>query len=225
MEFLLSRCVGLATPDPQSAELYYRSRLGMRVVGNDAGTELAAGPVRLFIDPGPRRPLVLELLAPDLGEARAAVRSLGFEELVWKGRGQSCLVRDPYGLVANVFEDAAAFLPAGIEPPEEGVVKACIGALTPSPEPIAGFYSRILGSPVNRLADRSLALDSGPLRMRFREGPETRPALWLANDAPLDLAEGCGWKEVADQAFEDPFGVVWCAETIERATHAVVTPL
>jgi hypothetical protein len=225
MEFLLSRCVGLATPEPHTAEQYYRNRLGMRILGNEAGTELAAGPLRLFIDPGSRRPLVLELLTPRLDEARTTVRSLGFEEVVWKGQGQSCLVRDPFGLTLNIFEDPGAFLPSGIEPPEDSVVKPCLGALTPDPEPMAQFYGKVLASPSNRLADGSFAVDSGSLRMRFREGVETRPALWLANDAPSRLPDDSGWKEVAERAFEDPFGIVWCAETIEKATHAVVTPL
>lgn len=225
MAFLLSRCVGLVTPDPGAAAAFYQSQFEMVSFCTEVSLELAAGPLRLFIDPGRKRELVFELITDDLSEARQLVRQFGFEELVWRGAGQSCLVRDPFGLVINIHQDRSAFLPAPLEPPEPGFVKGCLGAQVPDPELTAEFYAKVLGSSVSRLADGSRIVDDGALRFRFRTGDSACPLIWLKSDAPVPDLVAAGCELHSSDLLLDPFGVAWCVEAASPAVRAVCCPL
>lgn len=225
MAFLLSRCVGLVTPEPGVAAMFYQNHFDMRLGTTEAVLELVAGPVRIYLDPGQPRPAVLELVTEDLAQARADARKFGFEELCWRGEGQSCLVRDPFGLVFNVFEDRTAFLPIDLEPPEPGFVKACVGALVPEPEEVADFYADILESMSSRLPDGSYIVDSGAMRMRFRNGDSASPVVWLKPDAPTQRLAAAGCHRDDSGVLRDPFGMQWCVESITAALCAVCCPL
>ncbi len=222
--FQVSSCVGLLAREPMGAVQFYERAFGMRWVGSEHGIELSAGPLRLFVDPGEPRPLVLELLTPDLEVARRRVAAFGFERLLWEGVGRTNLVRDPFGLLWNVFEDPHAFGPPDLEPPEVGVAKACVGGLVPDPGHVASFYARVLESAPNRLTDNSWAVDSGGMRARFRYSERVSPAIWLT-EAPADGLRREGVAESDPGVFVDPFGVAWCVELGEKPTHAAVTPL
>lgn len=224
MAFLLSRCLGLVTPDPGAAMAFYVSTFGMEPVGEET-IELNAGPLTFFIDPGKTRPMVFELITDDLADARLAVRSFGFEELVWRGPDQSCLIRDPFGLVLNVYEDRSLFTPMDLEPPDDGYFKACIGALSPAPCDLAEFYSQVLDAPYSRLPGGSYIVDSGPVRLRFRRGVSTTPMVWLKPDAPVDQFGLAGCMVTDAGVMTDPYGVNWCTETMVPAPRAAVCPL
>ena len=47
---------------------------------------------------------VLELFVDDLEEAREYLVRHGCEVVRWRGKGQDCYVRDPFGVVYNVWE-------------------------------------------------------------------------------------------------------------------------
>ena len=225
MAFLLSRCIGLVTPDIGVAAEFYQNHFDMVAVDSDTSTELIAGPLRLFLDPGQPRPLVFELTTDDHQEARHLARQFGFEELVWRGPGQSCLVRDPFGLVLNVHEDRTAFLPMNLDPPEPGFVKPCLGAMVPSPNESADFYAEILQASASRLPDGSYIVDSGSLRIRFREGKETAPTVWLRSNAPVEHLTRVGCQMASKVALTDPFGISWSLEAVSPALCAVCCPL
>ena len=224
MAFLMSRCLGLVTPDPGAAMAFYVSTFGMEPIGDET-IELQAGPLNLFIDPGKSRPMVFELITDDLADARAAVRTMGFEELVWRGPDQSCLVRDPFGLVLNIHEDRALFLPLDLEASDDQYFKPCVGALTPAPCDLAEFYSRVLDAPYSRLPGGSYIVDSGPIRLRFRRGISTTPMVWLKSDAPVEQFGLAGCMVTDAGVMTDPYGVHWCTETITAAPLAAVCPL
>lgn len=219
---MLSRCVGLVTPDPEVAANYYQTHFGMTQVQSEAGVELCAGPLRLFLDPGQPKPMVLEVITPDLREARPIVRRLGYEEIVWRGPGQSCLVRDPFGLVFNIHEDRSAFLLLDIDGSQTGFLKSCLGAIVSSPVDVAGFYAEVLESTADRLPDGTYLVESGPLRLRFKQGILTTPVVWMRSDAPIDklMAAGCHGSEPS--VLTDPFGLSWCAESLRQTERAVV---
>ena len=225
MGILLSRCIGLVTPSMGAAAQFYVHHFGMVDLDPASGVELAAGPLRLFLDPGQNRPVVFELTTDDHHEARHLVRQFGFEELVWRGQGQSCLVRDPFGLVFNIHEDRTASFPQTLEEPDPGFIKPCVGAVTPSPDATATFYARVLDSVPSRLPDGSYVVDSGPIRIRFRSGPETRPVIWIRSDAPLDQLQEAGCFQSHDDVLIDPFGVTWSIENVAPAPRAVCCPL
>ena len=131
MPFKPSRCVCLQVPDPHRAASFYRDRLGLqeaapqelvaadregevadreRATPFDApGVELVAGPWRLFLDRGPALGPILEFLVPDVEAARQELVAAGCEVVRWEGRGGCCYLRDPFGLVFNLFEDPGAF--------------------------------------------------------------------------------------------------------------------
>ena len=49
--------------------------------------------------------LIHELYVDDLESARATLLSLGCEVLRWKGKGQDCYIKDPFGVVFNLWEN------------------------------------------------------------------------------------------------------------------------
>ncbi|MBS1715606.1 MAG: VOC family protein [Armatimonadetes bacterium] len=225
MALVVSPCVGLVTPDPGAAAGFLCDVLDMEIVGTDAGIELWGGPLRFFIDPGQPRPLVFELATDDHAQARQLVRSFGFEELVWRGPGQSCLARDPFGLVFNIHQDSSGLGSFDLEGFEPALIKPCIGAGLPDPHEAASFYSEVLDSPFSRLPDGSYVVGSGPVRLRFRFGVGTAPMVWLRADAPVKklLTNGC--RKSDGNAVVDPYGVHWCVEAAPEARTAVVCPL
>jgi catechol 2,3-dioxygenase-like lactoylglutathione lyase family enzyme len=221
MAFRLSRCVGLVCPEPSEAAEFYVRAFDMRPVEADDGLCLSAGPIRLYLDTGPLRPLVLELVTPGAEAARGPLKRLGFEETLWRGAGKSCLVVDPFGLAVNLYEDPEAFEPEGLAEPEEGWAKPCVGVLAPDPEGVAAFYSSVLGSPAGRLPDGSVAVESGGLRLRVRAAAKSAPCLWLGAGADLErLAHfGCATE---DGVLTDRYGLHWVADTADRPDRAAV---
>lgn len=220
--FRLSPCIGLVTSDPTAAADFYVRHLGMGLA-HASGTQLLAGSLRLFIDPGMPRPLVFELATPRLGDARPILRGLGFDEVVWTGVGGSNLVRDPFGLVVSIYQANEEPLVDVFVPVANHLVRPCLGALVPNPKEAATFYSRVLDDEAVRLSDASFALESGGLRLRFRQGPLPRPALWLRQEAPISELRSLGFRAQSEPGvFLDPFGLMWCMDIGERSSFAVV---
>lgn len=70
--------------------------------------ELPASPFRFFFDDG-EPAAVFELLVDDLDEARADLAQLGFVAERWEGAGRPCYMRDPFGVLVNLYPDPEAF--------------------------------------------------------------------------------------------------------------------
>lgn len=226
MFFRISPCVGLCTPDIETASQFYCEAMGMMLDSFEEGAELIAGPMHIFLDKGPRGSIVFELLTPDLETAKGKLKFYGFETVAWNGAGRANIVRDPFGLVFNVFEYGED---EEVEVDRDGhpFYRPIIGAVTPSPKPIAEFYSMVLQQPANRLSDGSYILSGGDVSLRFRPGETDAQVLWLAYDAPVELLIDVGCTPLEDDrsVFTDPFGVSWAVETRDQPTHAVVHPL
>ena len=110
MEFKFSRNTALLTKDPQAARAYYDDVLGMDIKEYPEGPQIQAGAIDIFIDAEDPstfggNPLLLELNVDDLDRARQHLKANGCEVLRWDGIGQACIVRDPFGLVFNVWQD------------------------------------------------------------------------------------------------------------------------
>ena len=48
---------------------------------------------------------VLEFFVDNLEEARDLLLARGCQIIAWKGKGQDCYIRDPFGVIYNLWED------------------------------------------------------------------------------------------------------------------------
>ncbi len=105
----MSNCVCLQTLDLDKAKAHFL-RMGLTVVdeGEDE-MELSDGNVRLFIDRGPEMGPIMELIVMDLEMAKEDLTSQGWSVVLWEGKGKRCYLRNPNGVLFNLFEDASAF--------------------------------------------------------------------------------------------------------------------
>jgi catechol 2,3-dioxygenase-like lactoylglutathione lyase family enzyme len=106
MSFRMSPNVAVRTRRFAEAIDFYTNVLGFRNRSDDPDlADLDASPLNLFVieDPEIRGP-VMELFVDDLERARATLVAKGCEILRWRGKGQDCYVRDPFGVIFNVWE-------------------------------------------------------------------------------------------------------------------------
>jgi catechol 2,3-dioxygenase-like lactoylglutathione lyase family enzyme len=102
----MSPNVAVRTGRLSDAVAFYTHVIGFRDRSDDP--ELAnfdASPLNLYVieDTEFRGP-VLELFVDDLEQARETLVANGCEVLRWRGKGQDCYVRDPFGVVYNIWE-------------------------------------------------------------------------------------------------------------------------
>ena len=106
MEFQMSPNVAIRTNQVSEAVHFYTNVLGFPIRSHTPDlTDIDADPKNLFIlqDDDIRGP-VMELFVPDLEEAKAHLVANGCVILRWRGKGQDCYVRDPFGVVFNIWE-------------------------------------------------------------------------------------------------------------------------
>lgn len=68
--------------------------------------EFDAYPITFFVDDdaefsGP----ILELFVDDVEEAREYLVKNGCKVVRWRGKGQDCYIKDPFGVIYNLWED------------------------------------------------------------------------------------------------------------------------
>ncbi len=109
MRFRFSRCIAIQTPHHDQAVDFYHRVLGFPVIDVQPGcTELNGDPYRIFIQKGEPKGPILEFQVDDLIAARKTLESHGCTVIRWEGKGKDCYMRDPYGLVFNLWEEPAA---------------------------------------------------------------------------------------------------------------------
>jgi catechol 2,3-dioxygenase-like lactoylglutathione lyase family enzyme len=110
MPFKLSRCINLQHPARDHIATFYENILGFEIARDDTGAfEIKNGPIRFFLDKGEPRELILELIVPELETARDELIRAGCRVIRWEGKGKCCYIRDPFGQLYNLWEDAEAF--------------------------------------------------------------------------------------------------------------------
>jgi catechol 2,3-dioxygenase-like lactoylglutathione lyase family enzyme len=110
MQFKFSRCFALQTPNTDTAIEFYKNVMGLELVESIANTiELRAGQFRFFIDQGPAMGPIMEYVVQDLDAAKEVLLGAGCQIVRWDGKGNSCYMKDPFGLLFNVFEETATF--------------------------------------------------------------------------------------------------------------------
>jgi catechol 2,3-dioxygenase-like lactoylglutathione lyase family enzyme len=106
MKIRMSPNVAIRTTEPEKAYTFYTKVLGFpHRTDNSTHVDLNADPLNLFIiaDDEISGP-VMELFVEDLDEARDKLVEQGCTVIRWRGKGQDCYVRDPFGLVFNLWE-------------------------------------------------------------------------------------------------------------------------
>lgn len=108
--YKLSRCICLSHPEHERMVGFYEDVLGIKVRAvDDHSVELDASPIRLFLDKEATPATYFELIVPDLEEARTDMLARGCTIVTWGGIGKANYVRDPFGIVFNLWEDKTAF--------------------------------------------------------------------------------------------------------------------
>lgn len=107
MIFKMSPNVAVRTERLSEAVEFYSKVLGFENRSDDPQlADLDADPLRLFVieDQEIRGP-VMELFVDDLEKARQILVANGCQVLRWRGKGQDCYVKDPFGVIFNIWEE------------------------------------------------------------------------------------------------------------------------
>lgn len=108
--YKLSRCICLTHPEHERMIAFYEDVLGIKVKAvDDHSIELDASPIRLFLDKESTPGTYFELIVPDLEVAKADMLARGCTIVIWGGLGKANYIRDPFGIVFNLWEDKMAF--------------------------------------------------------------------------------------------------------------------
>jgi len=106
MHYKMSPNIAVRTEHFSNAIAFYTEVLGFNNrSSNPELADLDAGPLNMFIIEdhelsGP----VMELFVEDLEQARDELLAHGCEVIRWRGKGQDCYIRDPFGVVFNLWE-------------------------------------------------------------------------------------------------------------------------
>ena len=106
MKFRISPNIAVRTAQFDKAAAFYSSLLGLADRSGDPQlADFDTGPINLFVigDDEVHGP-VMELFVDDLEMAREELLARGCEIVRWRGKGQDCYVRDPFGVLFNVWE-------------------------------------------------------------------------------------------------------------------------
>ena len=107
MKLKMSPNVAVRTDRYQEALEFYSKVFGFvnRSEDPDLG-DFDAAPIRMFvIEDAELKGLIHELIVDDLDTAREELVSAGCEVIRWHGKGKDCYLRDPFGVIYNLWED------------------------------------------------------------------------------------------------------------------------
>ncbi len=106
MKFMMSPNVAVRTERFADAVKFYSEVLGFDNRSDDPALgDHDADPLNFFvIEDEEISGLVMELFIEDLDLARQELVAHGCEVIRWRGKGQDCYVRDPFGVIYNLWE-------------------------------------------------------------------------------------------------------------------------
>jgi catechol 2,3-dioxygenase-like lactoylglutathione lyase family enzyme len=110
MKFRASPNIAVRTSRSEAAVEFYSDLLNLpdRSESSDLA-DFEAGPFNLFvIEDAEISGPVMELFVDDLERARKKLVRMGCEVVRWRGKGQDCYVRDPFGVLFNIWETPGA---------------------------------------------------------------------------------------------------------------------
>lgn len=103
----MSPNVAVRTGRYQEALAFYEKVFGFENRSSDPLLgDFDATPLRMFvIEDMEMEGLVHELFVKDLDAAREELVNHGCEVIRWHGKGQDCYIRDPFGVIYNLWEE------------------------------------------------------------------------------------------------------------------------
>lgn len=107
MKIEMSPNVAVRTDRYQEALAFYASVFGFENRSDDPDLgDFDASPLRMFvIEDSELQGLIHELFVEDLETARGVLVEAGCEVIRWRGKGQDCYLRDPFGVIYNLWEE------------------------------------------------------------------------------------------------------------------------
>ncbi|MGM7701588.1 VOC family protein [Pseudalkalibacillus sp. Hm43] len=108
MKFKVSKNIGFQVHNVSEAQSFYERVLGFQQPRNSVVDEVEFRTFHnniFLIDGEENMGPVMELIVEDLSEAKDYLVHNGCAIVRWEGKGKDCYVRDPYGMVFNVWED------------------------------------------------------------------------------------------------------------------------
>ncbi|MCH7612359.1 MAG: hypothetical protein IIB45_03265 [Candidatus Marinimicrobia bacterium] len=106
MKFELTTHIALQHPDWKSSELYYKNVLGLDTKMEENHLHIRNEELNLYImENNELRGTVLEFNIDDVEVAKEYLEKHGCIVVKWEGKGKDCYMKDPYGLVFNLWEN------------------------------------------------------------------------------------------------------------------------
>ena len=212
------RHVTFASPDVEAQLDYYRSIIGLAVIGRDdrrviLGTD--SDELTLVLEHGPasRLTAIACEVAPglDLSDLQKPLASLGIESEVRSdtapGIPKTLVFNDPDGLQIELFSRWDFCKPVE---PIRGLAVAKLGHValyTPDPKRAAKFFERVLGFRVSdRIEENFVFLRCGPEHhaMNFARGTEAR-----IHHLAFELRDASHMHQACDLLGRNKFQILW----------------
>src|SRR5438552_3831288 len=109
MSYQLSNCVSLGVENVHQAIEFYVGVMDMKVKDVQPDwVELDSGPLRLFVSKDNVKGPVLEFNVEDVMLARAELERGGCIVVKWHGASGSYYMRDPNGLIFNLYQESGS---------------------------------------------------------------------------------------------------------------------
>ena len=108
MNYRMSKNIGFQVNDVEKAKHFYENVLGLKEPEKSDVEELEfqTNHNSIFLMQGNENlGPIMEVVVEDLNEAKQHLVENGCEIVRWKGKGRDCYVRDPFGMVFNVWEE------------------------------------------------------------------------------------------------------------------------
>jgi predicted enzyme related to lactoylglutathione lyase len=108
MNYRMSKNIGFQVNDVEKAKHFYESVLGLKEPAQSDVDEVEfhTNSNSIFLIPGIENlGPVMEVIVSDLEEAKKHLLENGCEIVRWEGKGNDCYVKDPFGMVFNVWEE------------------------------------------------------------------------------------------------------------------------
>jgi len=106
-EFRASRDVIIRTTNFRAATRFYATVLGLKAASSgESLVGFETGTFRLYVEEGPAHGPVFDFIVPDLNAAKSALLAAGCAVVEEHPAVPRCYIRDPYGLVFNIEQQA-----------------------------------------------------------------------------------------------------------------------
>ena len=108
MNYRMSKNIGFQVNDLEKAKHFYENVLGLKEPEKSEveEVEFQTNHNSIFLMSGNENlGPIMEVVVEDLEEAKQHLVENGCEIVRWNGKGRDCYVRDPFGMVFNVWEE------------------------------------------------------------------------------------------------------------------------